>query len=190
MRQLVYTSLLLPITLHLTCSEGKFAQLSRSVKIIWTWFSVQTFSLIWQFWIFVPKFWSKKESNVNHHQIIHIRISVGSKFLNFIRLQDLFKMFSRRLQDGFKTSCQHIFKMSSRCLQDVLQNVFKTSSRLVQDVLKTSLRLVQDVLKTSSRCLEDVLQRSLQDVFKTYHQAKLFLLTRFQNDFETSSKRF
>ena len=42
----------------------------------------------------------------------------------------------------------------------------------------------------SSRRLEDVLQRSLQDVFKTYHQVKLFLLTLFQNDvFKTFLRR-
>ena len=41
-----------------------------------------------------------------------------------------------------------------------------------------------------SRRLQDVLQRSLQDVFKTCHQVKLFLLTSFQNDFETYSKHF
>ena len=37
---------------------------------------------------------------------------------------------------------------------------------------------LQDVFKKSSRRLQDVLQRYLQDVFKTYHQVKLFLLTR------------
>ena len=41
---------------------------------------------------------------------------------------------------------------------------------------------LQDLFKISSRRIEDVLQRSLQDVFK--------LLTRFQNDSETYSKRF
>ena len=60
---------------------------------------------------------------------------------------------SRRLQDIFKTSCQDVFKMSSKCLQDVLKNFFKRSSRRLQDVLKTS-----------SRHLQDVLQRYLQDV--------------------------
>ena len=92
-----------------------------------------------------------------------------------IRLQDVFKTFSRRLQD---------------VLQKRLQDIFKTSSRRFQDVFKTSSRLIQDVLKTSSRRLQDVLQRSLQDVFKTYHQVKLFLLTRFQDVFEIYSKRF
>ena len=111
-----------------------------------------------------------------------------------IRLQDVFKTFSRRLQDVFKTSCQDIFKTSSRRLQDVLQkrlqDIFKTSSRRFQDVFETSSRLIQDVLKTSSRRLQDVLQRCLQDVFKTFYQVKLILLTSFQNDSETYSKRF
>ena len=81
---------------------------------------------------------------------------------------------SRRLQDIFKTSCQDVFKMSSKCLQDVLKNFFKRSSRRLQDVLKTS-----------SRHLQDVLQRYLQDVFKAYHQVNLFYLTRPREVFNT-----
>ena len=118
-----------------------------------------------------------------------------------IRLQDVFKRFSRRLktssrflakassnrlQDVFKTSCRKVFKTSSTRLQDVL----KTPSRRFKDIFKISSRLIQDVFKTSSRRLQGVLQRFLEDVFKTYHQGKLFLLTRFQNDFEKYSKRF
>ena len=71
-------------------------------------------------------------------------------------LQDFFKTFRRRLQDIFKASCHDVFKTSSKRLQDVLKNFFKTSSRRLQDVL----------------------QIYLQHVFKTYHQVKLFLLTR------------
>ena len=59
---------------------------------------------------------------------------------------------SRRLQDVFQTSCQDVFKTFSRRLQEVLQN------------------RLQNIFKTSSRRFEDV--------FKTYHQVKLFLLTR------------
>ena len=64
-----------------------------------------------------------------------------------------------------------------------------------EDVLKTSFvfvfrrRLDQDqnirLVHTSSRRFQDVLQRCLQDVFKKYRQVKLFLLTRFQDVFET-----
>ena len=86
----------------------------------------------------------------------------------------LAKMSSRRFQDVFKTSCKNVFKTSSRRLQDVL----KTSSKRLQDVLK-------NVFKTSSRRLQDVLQRYLQDVFKTYHQVKLFLLTRLREVLNT-----
>ena len=35
----------------------------------------------------------------------------------------------------------------------------------------------ENVFKTSSRRLQDLLQRYIQDVFKTYNQVKLFLLT-------------
>ena len=95
-------------------------------------------------------------------------------FTLHIRLQ---KTFSRRFQDVLiKTN---IFVLVIR-----VQDVFKTSSRRL--VKTSSKRLV----KTSSRHLQDVLQRCLQDLFKTYHRVNLFLLTRFQDVFETFSKRF
>ena len=55
-------------------------------------------------------------------------------FVLAIRLQDVFKTFSRRLQD-------------------VLKNIFKTSSRRLQDVFKTSLRRLP---KMSSRRFQHV----------------------------------
>ena len=48
---------------------------------------------------------------------------------------------------------------------------------------KTPSRRIEDVFKTSSRHLQDILQRCLQDVFKTYHQVKLFLLTSLRDVF-------
>ena len=89
------------------------------------------------------------------------------------RLQDVFKMFSRRLQDVFKTSCQDVFKTLSRRLQDVM----KTYSRHLS-------KRLQDIFKMSSGRFEDVLQRYFQYFFKMYHQVKLFLLTSFQDVFE------
>ena len=50
-------------------------------------------------------------------------------FLLAVSLQDVFKTFSRRLRDVFKTFCQDVFKTSCK-------KVFKTSSRRLQDVLK------------------------------------------------------
>ena len=99
------------------------------------------------------------------------RLDQDNIFVLVIRLQDVFKTFSRRLA-----------KMSSRRFQDV----FKTSSRRFQDVFKTSCK---NVFKTSSRRLQDVLQRYLQDVFKTYHQVKLFLLTNLRDVFNTFLRR-
>ena len=105
------------------------------------------------------------------------------------RLEDIFRL---RLQNTssnvFKTSSSrqyiHLTHTSS-------EDVFKTSSRrLDEDQIIVLVIRLQDVFKTFSRRLQDVLQRSLQDVFKTYHQVKLFLLISFQNDFETYSKRF
>ena len=80
--------------------------------------------------------------------------------------------FPRRLQDVLairlpKTSSrclQDVFKAFSRHLQDVFQDVFKTSS-------KTSSRHLQDVFKTS---LQDVLQLCLQDVLSTSSPRRIF----------------
>ena len=113
-----------------------------------------------------------------------------------IRLdEDVLKTPSRRLQDVFiKTnmfalaSC--LQKTSSSHLQDILvkTNIFVLSIRL-QDVFKTSCK---NVFKASSRRLQDVLETSswhLQDVFKMYHQVKLFLLTRLWEAFNIFLRR-
>ena len=59
---------------------------------------------------------------------------------------------SRRVQDVFKTFSRHLQDVLPRCLQDVFmtscKNVFKTSLRLLEDVLKTSSRRFQDVLSS------------------------------------------
>ena len=62
-------------------------------------------------------------------------------FVLVIRLQDVFKTFSRRLQDVFKTSSRRLAKMSSRRFQDVLQ-------KRLQDVFKTFWKRLQDVLSS------------------------------------------
>ena len=51
--------------------------------------------------------------------------------LSFMSSEDVFKTFSRRLQDVLQKRLQDIFKTSSRHLQDVL----KTSSKRLQDAL-------------------------------------------------------
>ena len=84
------------------------------------------------------------------------------------RLQDIFKTSLRRL----KTSCQNVFN----CFEDV----YLFLSAIWKLVKHRSSRLFEEVFKTFSRHLQDVLQRYLQDIFKAYHQAKLFLLTVFE----------
>ena len=93
----------------------------------------------------------------------------------------------------FKASWKHfqnVFKTSSRHFQDVLprrlENVFKTSCK---NVFNKSSRHFDDVFKTFLSHLQDVLQRCLQDIFKTYHQVKLFLLTRLRDVFSKSLRR-
>ena len=128
----------------------------------------------------------------------------------------VFKTSSKPLQDIFKTPCKNVFKTSSRRLARRFEDVFKTPSRHIQHVFKTfSRRIIKlncscswpiysswpYLFKTSSRRLPKMFSRRLQkvfkissrrlqDVFKTNHQVKLFLLTRFQDVFETYSKRF
>ena len=81
-------------------------------------------------------------------------------FVFVIRLQDIFKKFSRRLQDVF---------------QKRLQDIFKTPCKI----------RLQDILKTTSRHFQDLLQRCLQDLFKSYHQVKLFLIARLRDVINT-----
>ena len=60
----------------------------------------------------------------------------------------------------------------------------------LQDIFKTSSKRFENVFKTSWRHLQDVLQRCLQDIFKTYYQVELFLVTQFQDIFQMYSKCF
>ena len=128
--------------------------------------------------------------------------------------QDEFIQFSHTSsKDVFKTSCSrpiysswsYVFKTSSRRLQDILPRRLQTFPRRLQDVLqkhfqdicKTFSRRSEDVFKTSSRCLaklparhlQEVLQWCFQEVFKTYHLAKLFLLICIRDVFNTFLRR-
>ena len=88
----------------------------------------------------------------------------------------------------------YIYPANIRLDEDVFikTNIFAVVIRL-QDVFKTYSRRPQDILKKSSRCFENVFKtssRHLQDVLKKYYQVKVFLVTQFQDVFETYSKRF
>ena len=123
-----------------------------------------------------------------------------------LSLPSKYSSWWRRLEDVLKTSFVFVFR---RRLQDVLikTNMFalalrlqKTSSRrLDQDeYVRLNLTSSEDVFKTSSRRLGQdqyirlgyTSSRRLQDVFKTYHQVKLFLLTRLWEAFNTFLRRF
>ena len=136
--------------------------------------SEDVFKTSWPRRIYSPKSYLSEEVLIKTNIIVLV-IGLQNDFKTF---QDVFKTSSKRLQNVFKTSCKSIFKTSSRRFQDVLQkrfgDIFKTPSRRFQDVFKTSSRRLQEVFKMSSRRLQGVLQRSLQDVFKTSHQVKLF----------------
>ena len=77
------------------------------------------------------------------------------------RLQHVLSVKNFRLPSRYEDVLQ-------KCLQDISQQVLKTSWRHVQDVLEEEKllcwRRLQDVSKT---CLEDVLKTFLEDVLKT-----------------------
>ena len=102
-------------------------------------------------------------------------------FVLAINPQDVLKTSSKRFQN--------VFKKFARRLQDVLQkrqHLQDVLPRRLQNVFKKSCK---NVFKTSSRRFQDVLQRYLQNVFKTYHQVKLFLLTSLRDVFNTFLRR-
>ena len=117
-----------------------------------------------------------------------------------IALPSKHSSWRRYLEDFFRL---HLQKTSSRRLdedeyilinhtssEDVLvkTNIFVLSIRL-QDVFKTFSRRLQDIFKTSSRRLANTSWRHLQDVLKTYHQVKLFLLISLWEVLTTFVKR-
>ena len=95
-----------------------------------------------------------------------------------MRLRDVFKTF-------FKATSRRFQSALLRRLQDVLQkrleDVFNTISRCLEDVLKTFWRHFENMsfLKT----------KRFQDVFKMYHQIRMFLLGRLQDVLSTFSIR-
>ena len=92
----------------------------------------------------------------------NIRLDEDDIFVLVIRLQDVFKTFSRRLQD-----------VLPRRLQKRLKDVFKKFSRHLQYSQVELFLLTQ-----------------IQDILETYYQVKLSLVTQFQDVLETYLKRF
>ena len=126
----------------------------------------------------------QKTSSRRLHQDEYIRFTHTSSekvliktniFVLVVRLQYVFKTFSRCLQDVFIK--RNIFTLLTSS-EDVLNktNIFVLVIRL-QDVFKTSCKLV---FKTSSRRLAKRFSRRLQNVFKM----------SCKNVFKTSSRPF
>ena len=92
-------------------------------------------------------------------------------------LQDVFRTSSRRFQDIFKTSCKNFLKKSWRRLQNVLQrflqDIFKKFSRRLQDFFMTSLKCI--IINTSSTPLWDVFNTFLRRTSKTIINKKIYL---------------
>ena len=121
--------------------KGKFAQPSKSLKILWTW--------LWVIRL-------EKTSSRRFDQDEYIFLSHTSSRC----LQDIFQTSSRLLQDVFPRRLQGVLKKR-------LQDIFKTSSRRPQHEFKIYhqvklflLTRLQDVFKAFSR--------RIQDVFETY----------------------
>ena len=77
----------------------------------------------------------------------HIRLDHTSSR----RFQDVFKTFSRRLQNVFKMSCKNVFKTSSRLLQDVLQRCFQAVFNTYHQVKLFLLTGLRDAFNTFLR---------------------------------------
>ena len=78
--------------------------------------------------------WRRLSSSFSEDVLIKTNI-----FTLVIRLQNT---SSGRLdQDQYKTSSRHLANTSSKLLQDVCKNVFKTSSRRLQDIFKISCKV-------------------------------------------------
>ena len=162
LNSLVY--LFLPLFYSFQLLPSKHSSWWRRLKTSWRHLSFSSSEDIFKTNIDALLIRLKKTSSWRLDQDQYFRLGHTSSR----RLQDVFKMSSRRLQDVLQKCLQDIFKTSSRHLRDVLprrlQGFFKTSSKRLA---KMSLKHLQDVFKTSSRHLQDVFQRCLQDVFKT-----------------------
>ena len=106
-----------------------------------------------------------------------------SIYFSFTRSLHNKTLIEKNILDYENKNSNNKVKTSSRRLQDLLQDVFRTSWKTknyyAEDVLKTSWRHVlktfwrhvlktswRPVLKTSWRRLEDVLQRRLEDILE------------------------
>ena len=112
-------------------------------------------------------------------------LKTSSWHLLSLSSEDVFRTSSRRLyQDEYicfshKSSEDILIKTNIFVLFIHLQDVFKMSCK---NVFKTSSRRLA---KMSSRHLTKTSSsRHIQDVLKTYHQVKLFLLRHLQDVFE------
>ena len=104
--------------------------------------------------------------------------------------EDVLKIYWRRLSSSFS---EDVYNTSFRSLH---QNEYIRLSPMFSedDLIKTNIVILvihlQDVFRMSSRSLVKISLRRLQNVFKTYHQVKLFLLTRLQDIFHKYSTHF
>ena len=127
-----------------------------------------------------------------------------SIYFSFTRSLHNKTLIEKNILDYENKNSNNKVKTSSRRLQDLLQDVFRTSWKTkncyAEDVLKTSWRHVlktfwRHVLKTSWRCLAKTSSRRLQDVFKTSCKtswktkncyAEDVLMTSWRHDLKTS----
>ena len=138
----------------------------------------QTFVLMKTFWKRLSS--SSSEDVLIKTNIFTLHLTTTNIFVLVIRLQDVFKTSSGRLQRRLaKTSLRHLQDVS-KTFQRRVQDVFKTSSRYLA---KTFSRRLQNVFKTSCKNILKTCSRRLQDLFKTHHRVKLLLLRRFQDIF-------
>ena len=143
----------------LECSVRNLKNFSKFTGTLARVLSQQTFVLMKTSWRRFSSLPSKDLlMKTNIFLLIYLQdvLVKANIFVLSIRLQGVFKTFSRCLQDVFKASSRHLAKKSSRRLQDV----FNTISWRLQDVFKTFSRRFQDVFKMSPTCFQDVFKTS------------------------------
>ena len=139
-------------------SRGLSHTSRSSINLQNIWYQKKNFRMLC--WGYFPANIRLDEDVFRLHLDKFVRLSLTSSldvlvktniFVLAIRLEDVFKTFSRCLQDVLQKRLEDIFKTSC---QDVFKTSWKTSSRRFEDVFKTSSRRLA---KMSSRSFQNVL---------------------------------
>ena len=131
--------------------KGKFAQPSKSLKILWTWL-----------WVIRLEKTSSRRFDQDEYIFLSHTFSRCLQDIFQTSLRLLQDVFPRRLQGVLKKRLQDIFKMSSRRPQHEFKIYHQVKLFLLtrlQDLFKAFSRRIQDVFETY--CEDNYLQKDL-----------------------------